>query len=209
MKKKLFYTFIFAGIVAQFVVLAFNIVLHETILRKGEVCRFQTAPFDPFDAFRGQYVQLHFNVFEKERSYFLSDAPLPGKWHYLQIETDSFGFSVIQRTSPKCDLPSPYVKVLVKYCYPYYISVKDADGKSKSVDTGQYKVYCHLPFTRYYMPERLAPEAEKAYRTRRRGSDMPPAVAVVRVWKGRAVMEDLEIDGVPVRAYLEGKRKEG
>jgi len=187
MKKKLFYTFIFAGIAVQLYVLTHNIVLHEMTLRKGEVHRFQTAPVDPFDAFRGQYVALNFNAFNTSnwRSH-ADDLSKGKKWCYVQIGTDTNGLAFIERVSLKRDVPSPYLKVRVN----------------------KWRSGVELPFTRYYMPEHLAPQAEAAYLAANR-SGKRDAVAVVRVWKGRAVIEDLEIDGVPVRAYLEGKRKEG
>ena len=187
MKKKLFYTFIFAGIAAQFVMLTSNIVLHEMTLRKGEVHRFQTAPVDPFDAFRGQYVALNFNAFDTSnwRSH-ADDLSKGKKWCYVQIGTDTNGLAFIERVSLKRDVPSPYLKVRIS----------------------KWRRGVELPFTRYYMPERLAPEAEKAYLEANR-SGKRNAAAVVRIWKGRAVIEDLEIEGVPVREFLERRKQEG
>jgi len=206
MKKKLFYAFIFIGIIAQFTVLTSNIVLHEMTLRKGTVCRFQTAPVDPFDAFRGQYVALDFSMFER-RNYFISGVEHSGKWIYLQIGTDTNGFATVENTSQKRDLPSPYLKVRVSYCREDSEYRENSEGKKEWVKTGKYRVYCDLPFTRYYMPERLAPEAEKAYLEANR-SGKRDAAAVVRVWKGRAVIEDLEIEGMPVREFLKKREAE-
>jgi uncharacterized membrane-anchored protein len=180
MKKQLFYAFIFSGIVVQFAVLTSNIILQETILRKGTVCRFQTAPVDPFDAFRGQYVALRFNVFEGT-GWWSSDHK--GRWRYVQIGTDTNGFATVERVSDKRDVQSPYLKVRLKWGY-----------------------HVEVPFNRYYMPDHLAPEAEKAYlEANRRGKR--DAAAVVRIWKGKAVIEDLEIDGVPVREFLKQREK--
>ena len=207
MKKKLFYAFIFIGIAAQFAALAANIILHEMTLRLGTVCRFQTAPVDPFDAFRGQYVALDFRVFDEGgRSSFLSDIDISGKWCYLQIGTGTNGFAVVERTSTKCDVPSPYLKVRVRYCSKHYEHKKDSDGKYQTIETDKYRVSCLLPFTRYYMPDHLVPQAEKAYREANRRSGQRDAAAVVRVWKGRAVIEDLEIEGVPIREVLKNRK---
>jgi hypothetical protein len=55
-------------------------------------------------------------------------------------------------------------------------------------------VHFSLPFERFYMDEKLAPEAEMAYaRGRQEG------VLVVRVWHGLGVIEDLELGGRPIR----------
>ena len=200
MRKQLFYAFIFIGIIAQFYVLMSNIVLREIILRKGEVCRFQTAPVDPFDAFRGQYVALNFNELSNG---IRTDTEITGKWCYLQIGTGTNGFSVVERASAKrADVQPPYLKVRIRYCSGEYESREDSNGKRISVATGKYLVYCHLPFNRYYMPDHLAPEAEKAYLEANRRWGKRDATAAVRIWKGKAVIEDLEIGGMPVREFL-------
>ena len=209
MKKQLLGAFIFIGILAQFLVLTVNIILHEMTLRQGIVCRFQTAPVDPFDAFRGQYVALDFSAFrDSSRSGVLMDTSIPrGKWCYLQIGTDTNGFATIEKFSPKRDVVSPYLKARVKYSWEDYIMEPDENGTRNSKRTGKYRIAFDLPFTRYYMPEHLAPQAEDAYR-RVNPSGQRNAAAVVRLWRGRAVIEDLEIEGIPVRTFLKQSSEE-
>ena len=60
--------------------------------------------------------------------------------------------------------------------------------------TGRYHVCFAWPFDRFYMEEKLAPEAEWASRRDKQGG-----VAVVRVWRGLGVIEDLELGGRPIR----------
>ena len=48
------------GLAAQFSVMGLMIARREMTLRNGVVCRFLTAPVDPYDAFRGRYVALNF-----------------------------------------------------------------------------------------------------------------------------------------------------
>jgi hypothetical protein len=60
-----------------------------------------------------------------------------------------------------------------------------------------------LPFDRYYLPEDLAPAAEQAYRTLASREPGPTRAWVdVRVRDGHAVLEELYLDGVPVREVL-------
>ena len=209
MKKQLFGAFIFIGILAQFLVLTVNIILHEMTLRQGTVCRFQTAPVDPFDAFRGQYVALDFSVFRGQgRNTMLSDTSVKsGTWCYLQIGTDTNGFAIIEKMSQQHDVSAPYLKARVKNCWEDYTYEKDKEGKSKYKPTGKHRIHLDLPFTRYYMPEHLAPQAEEAYRRVNR-SGQRDAAAVVRLWRGRAVIEDLEIEGIPVRTFLKQSSEE-
>jgi len=203
MKKRLFYAFIFIGIIAQFGALISNIAFHEMVVRKGTVHRFQTAPVDPFDAFRGRYVALNFKVFQE----FSADVEISReKWSYLQIGTNADGFSIIERLSQKNDVTPPYLKVRAWSSMIYADEMEvDSEGKKHRVPTGKYDVYFpHLSFDRYYMPEHIAPQAEEVYRQHQQatGSDEHTTVAVVRIWKGRAVVEDLEIDGIPIREVL-------
>ena len=61
------------------------------------------------------------------------------------------------------------------------------------------------------MPEKLAPQAESAYRdaNRRTAKDEKKAAARVRVWRGMVVIEDVEINGKPIReCILEQKGKQ-
>jgi hypothetical protein len=51
------------------------------------------------------------------------------------------------------------------------------------------------------MNEHLAPEAERAY-AETAGEEGIEAYAVVRVLDGHGVIEELYLDGVPVREYL-------
>ncbi|MDA3925227.1 MAG: GDYXXLXY domain-containing protein [Kiritimatiellae bacterium] len=64
--------------------------------------------------------------------------------------------------------------------------------------TGKYVTKIEVPFDRYYMDEKLAPRAEQAYRDNsRRGKQ--DAVLNVRVRNGYALIESLEVGGVPIR----------
>ncbi|MGH8446582.1 MAG: GDYXXLXY domain-containing protein, partial [Solimonas sp.] len=59
-----------------------------------------------------------------------------------------------------------------------------------------------LPFDRYYLEEHAAPAAEQAYRDANRAGGQSEAYVSVRVRDGRAVLEELFINNVPVRRLL-------
>ena len=65
-----------------------------------------------------------------------------------------------------------------------------------------------LPFDRYYMEESQAPEAELAYREHSRGKTGDTYITV-RVLYGMAVIEDLYVDGKPIREFLKERAKGG
>ena len=63
--------------------------------------------------------------------------------------------------------------------------------------TGKYVTSIEVPFDRYYMDEKLAPQAELAYqRNSRRGKQ--DTVLNIRVHNGYALIESLEIGGIPI-----------
>ena len=64
----------------------------------------------------------------------------------------------------------------------------------------------HFPFDRYYMEENAAPKAETAYRANSR-SQHQNAYATVRILDGRAAIEELYIDGKPIREFLRAENK--
>jgi hypothetical protein len=61
------------------------------------------------------------------------------------------------------------------------------------------------PVDRYYLNEKLAPEADKWYAETVRDSD--GVIAELRVLEGRMVIEDLTYKGIPFRKILRGRQK--
>ena len=165
----------------QLVVPAAMIAKRESALRHGETFRFRTAPVDPYDAFRGRYVALSFN----QRS-----VGLPPDHGYsrrqrvhaiLSEDEDGYAFfSGIQRERPASGA---------------YLSTRIAYLSSHT------NAFLHIPFDRLYMKETEAPEAERAY-LRHNHPINRTAFVNVRIQRGFGVIEDLYLDGVPIRDYL-------
>ncbi len=67
--------------------------------------------------------------------------------------------------------------------------------------TGSYLTTVTMPFDRYYLDEEMAPDAERLYRENSlRGRQ--EAVLKVRIRRGYALIESLEIGGVPIRELI-------
>jgi uncharacterized membrane-anchored protein len=172
--------------VVQLAVAASAIVRRELVLRQGEVYRVRTAPVDPVDAFRGRYGALGFPS---------TTVPLRGAgpvergqtvWVTLTVDAD--GFAGLASASVERPVDLPAVRCRVRRSSPGRVDA--------AVDVA-------LPFSRYYLPEDLAPAAERAYRglaSRAPGSSR--AWIDVRVRDGHAVLEELYLDGMPVREFL-------
>ena len=192
------------GLAAQFGAMGFMIIRREMALSNGVVCRFLTAPVDPYDAFRGRYVALDI----AEANSRLCDREYArGQRIYAVIGEGTNGYNVIARLTPRPEAEAVCIRTRVLSCWEEHRQLPAGTNgtvragrfrDTTSVPTGRYHVRFALPFDRFYMDEKLAPEAERAYLdASRRGKQ--EGVVVVRVWRGLGVIEDLELGGRPIR----------
>lgn len=150
----------------------------EDVLRTGRQFYWQTAPVDPYDFFKGRYIELRF----KENSAPLSDnADLAGKPIYAIIAENAEGKAYISGISANRPAAGYYVK-------------------AQAYGNGSNTVHVSLPFTRYYLPEDLAPAAETAYR---KNTGIQTGVAVVRIKDGYGVVEQLYIGDLTLQEFLQ------
>lgn len=172
--------------IAQLGVLAWIILGQERILKQGEVFLFKTAPVDPRDPFRGEYVRLDFAA--EEGPWTMPDTMAYGRSdYYAVLATDSEGYATVTTLLTNAPEAGPYIKV------------KAMSWGGKQIDR------IMLPFDRYYLQEGDGPRTEDLLQpTWNEGEVTPglPAHAVVRVLDGEAVVEDLIVDGKPLREWL-------
>ncbi len=164
------------------------IVKRENILRHGEQFKFKTAPVDPYDAFRGRFVALLI----EERTVPIPDSIYKkrqeirfGQKVFATLEKDENGFGRFASISLTRPEGKHYVKTRL------YEFEKD-------------KVRLDLPFDRYYMDENLAPLAESVYREHSR-EEKHDAYVTVRIKSGYAALEELYIDGIPIKEFILNK----
>ncbi len=185
-KKILLPLFIIVALL-QLYVPAKMILNQEEILETGKLFKFKTAPIDPNDPFRGKYITLSFDR---------TNVPVEvdSIWKYNEkafaiIAEDSAGFAYpisISKEEPTEE--KNYLKVTVSSTY-------------------NNQAFINYPFTRFYMEEYKAPEAETTYRQAQRDTTTV-AYALVAVKSGEAVLKDVLIDHVPIREVVEKARKE-
>lgn len=154
----------------------------EHILQTGQRFYWVTAPVDPYDAFKGRYIDLRF----KETS-----GPVSGEdglsyeqAAYASIEENADGKAYISGVSSKQPKENPYIKVKINY-----------------IEGGT--AHIKLPFKRYYMPESMAGAAETAYQE----SAGKTGVAAIRIKDGYGVIEQLYIDDKTLDEYLRDSRR--
>jgi len=162
----------------QIAVPAWMIARQLSTLREGRPFKFRTAPVDPYDAFRGSFVALQFKAEQ-------TDVPGPfqlGERVYVALAEDADGFAKVERLSRE---PLRGDNVI----------------RAKTAYSPTDRTYLAFPFDRYYLEEKAAPQAEEAYRNAsRRGHE--DAWVTVRVHDGYAAIEELYIDGKPIREFL-------
>lgn len=158
------------------------IARREATLKNGQPLKFKTAPVDPYDAFRGRYVAL--NV--EQNTFTATNAPdfVRNQPVFAIIGEDDDGFAFITDVTPRRPRQGHYIKARVWY---------------RSGD----ELRIRFPFDRYYMNEKLAPEAERAYRDHSRRSQHDAYIRV-RVSGGFAVLEELYVADKPIREFMSG-----
>jgi len=150
-------------------------------LAHGRVWKFKTAPIDPEDAVRGRYIQLRLMA---------EDFTQPDKF----AATDRV-YAVLKET------PDGFAEI-------DHLSVTPVSGDNViQVEPGgnwDDRQHVVIPFSKFWVTEKSAPEAEKAYRENsRRGKEN--AYVTVRVRNGDAALEQLYIDNQPLPEFLRAR----
>jgi uncharacterized membrane-anchored protein len=180
---------------AQLAVPVSLIVKHEQTRTSGTVWKFQTAPVDPGDPFRGRYVQLAFAV---DRA----AVPLanPGSYAqydqrmYAELEAGPDGFARLVRLHERRPAGVDYIDV---FAQQMFIDETPREPGGEPPPQGPAANYVRVPFDRYYLPEARAPEVEREYWEASRKAQAN-TWAEVRVRDGHAVLVNLVLDGKPV-----------
>ncbi len=166
-----------------------------------KVYLFETEIYDPYDPMRGRYVRLNF----KENR-----VRLPRKNTTLvEWRSGTSCYAVLEKnpdgTARIVDLVTdirqvPAGKDFLRVDYSYFN--RDYDEKTHdSKETGVHVI--RLPFDRFYLNERLAPDAEREVRE---GTRSGKALVRVKVYhNGNFVLDDLIVDGQPILERLRGK----
>ncbi len=173
----------------QLAVPGWMFVQQERVLTEGEVLLFRTAPIDPRDPFRGEYVALNF---EAESGQWATPTDQANdntrRSAFAVLATDTGGFARIARLTNERPIDSAYVRV--------EFMVFGTEGVQR----------VSLPFDRFYLEEGDGATTEKLLQPQWNNDTLVqplPAHAVVRVLHGDAVIEDLVVGGRSIHSWLE------
>lgn len=164
----------------QLAVPAWMIVGEERVLREGRPLKLHTRPVDPADVFRGRYVALGYTVEQVPRELVRGHFDHRDT-AYLELRESADGFGELVALHKEKPAGGLVLKATVNFVTSEMVSVE-------------------LPFNRYYMDEKLAPDAETAVRAG--GLEPSEAWVAIRVLGGRGVIEELYLGGKPVRQFL-------
>ncbi len=167
---------------------------HENVLKNGIEMKFRTAPVDPSDPFRGKYITLRYS----DNTIKLNEEEewVRGEEVFVYFENDDEGFAKIKLVS----------------------KVESEEGKNylktKVSSFSQNRLSVDFPFDRFYMEETKASEAEKLYNEsqiiraneshlNQSADKRLPTYALVNILKGRVVLHNVIIGGVPVLELID------
>ncbi|MEI6820146.1 MAG: GDYXXLXY domain-containing protein [Verrucomicrobiota bacterium] len=183
MKTLPFVIFLIAAI-AQWAAPLSQIWSREQTLSKGTLIQVKCVAPDPYDPLRGRYLAVR----PEQDDVTVADGMelVYGQSVYAKLTTDENGLATVSSISATPPASGDFIKVIAAY---------QSKGKSSF----------EWPFNRYYINEKLAPEADKWFAENIRNSK--GIVAEVRVLDGRAVLEDLSVDGKRLHEILKERVK--
>lgn len=171
--------------VGQWALPLFGIWQHEQVLAKGALIKLKCTAPDPYDPLRGRFLA----VSPEQRDVSIGkDMAIPkGRKVYAILTTGADGLAHASSVSLIPPADGDYMEVKVGYSY---------SNDSMTIE---------WPFDRFYINEKLGPEADKWFAENIRSAK--GIIAEVRVLKGQAVLQDLSVDGRPVREIVKERLK--
>ncbi|MGE5529548.1 MAG: GDYXXLXY domain-containing protein [Patescibacteria group bacterium] len=151
-------------------------------MRFGSAFKFRTRPVDPYDAFRGRYLDI--SLLQEKVPVEPRLTPAEGQTVYAVLVVERDGFAHLARLVADRPRGVPFLRLRMTRPYNPRPDI--------AADAGIPLSTFALPFGRYYLNEGIAPAAESAYREHAEDED---SYLVVRVRGGSAVAEELYVGG--------------
>jgi hypothetical protein len=165
---------------AQWLVPLAGVWQHERIIAQGAAVRLECAAPDPYDPFRGRFLAVRPAEIERPAPSGMPEGITVPVW--ATLVADEHGLSRIASLA------------LEPVSGPTVIRLAARLSEERN---GVKTVMIRWPLDRFYLNERLAPNADRLFAERLRG-DKPP-VAEIRLLDGKAVLTDVLLDGVSIR----------
>lgn len=184
MSKKVQIILYILAVILQLTVISSIIFKNNATVASGIELKIKVFPIDPYDPFRGKYVDLNVNNYVSKQN---GVDILKNSKVYVTLRTNPDGFSELDTayiTKPK---NKPYVET---------VAARDSYNPETSV-------YIDNPFKRFYIEEVYSEEAETAYRQNATEKDV---YIKVKILDGKSVIEELYIENEPIKEYIDKHR---
>ena len=178
MKNLSFIIFGFA-VLAQWLVPLTGILQHEKTLAEDTLIKLKCSAPDPCDPLRGRFLAVRPE--QRELSVPAGAKLQRGMQVYAALTTGADGLASVTHLSHEPPASGDFIRLKLGYVY-------------------NEKTQIQWPFSRFYLNEKLAPEADRWFAENIRSTQ--GIIAEVRVLNGRAVLADLSFDGKPFREIL-------
>lgn len=157
---------------------------HEQTLAKGTLIKLKCAAPDPYDPLRGRFLAVRP---EENKATLPEGLQIPQGTHvYITLTPGADGLSTITALSTTPPAEGIWMRVRTQWVYEKEATIE-------------------WPFERFYINEKLAPEADRWFAENIRAAK--GITAEVRVLNGRAVLADLSLDGRLFREILKERVK--
>ncbi len=176
------------AVAAQWFVPLFGVWQQEQVIAKGVVVKIRCGAPDPYDPLRGRFLSVRPEQRSVPAPPALSSARMVPVWATLVAGADGISQIDVLSLEP---IAGPNVIRLRAY--------RTRWGDQTELAAVEW------PFDRFYLNERLAPDADRLLATRLR-SEKPP-IAEIRLLDGRAVLTDVLLDGVSIREIVKQQAK--
>jgi hypothetical protein len=184
-----------AACIAQWAVPFASIRMHEEVIERGALVRLAVTAPDPYDPLRGRYLRLRPLEVEVELDPAVA-SPDSGQKVWAQLERGSDGLHHLGKITKQKPDHGDYVP-LTTLGVPH---AKIGPGGVVHPATDASKVRVEWPFDRFFVSEKIAPEADVWLRENSR--EEKTVVAELRVLNGESVLTNLEFDGLSFREVL-------
>jgi len=149
----------------------------------GKQYKFKCALRDPANPIVGRYLELNYDQICGEYKVALDENKIP---KYAIFNTNDSGYAkLISLDFMPPEKSTNYIKL--EYVYQGYLNGRLGN------------IWCFRPpLERYYLPEDLAPDAEKVFRETIINSNVE-VYTLARIWKGDFVIEDVLIGNCSIK----------
>ena len=193
--------FVLATLVVQVLAIGWLIVRYERVVQCGTEVRFKCKAYDPYDPFRGRYLNMDVSETVDQLSPALATNSAP--WRkipdvFVRVEPTTNGLWRVAEASYEKTAEGVWLKP-EKARFRHRLSWNDKrkDESYNDFDARREAAGCVLEVSfphQLYVNEKLAPKAEELLNKK-----MADAVAVYRVLNGDVVLTDIEIAGKSIQ----------